>query len=295
MSIDIEPLEGGVGAEVTGLDLSKPIDEETRKALNDAWLDAGILLFRGIGTSSERQLALSRCFGELEVHPIESIRLEGNDEIINLSNKGERQQMLHYFAGEAIAGRIPWHTDLIYTPTPNRGALLRMVEKPERGGETGWIDTAAAYDALPESMKERIQWLEARFDFVSDICDMRFGKPEHLEHGDLGSVEYPEFPDVAHPLVWIHPLSGRKSLSLSTIHLIDMVGMDRDTGDPILEALVEHTLDGRFTYVHDWEEGDMVLWDNWRTMHTAFGAPPGEVRVVHRTTIKGEVQMGRLL
>ena len=79
------------------------------------------------------------------------------------------------------------------------------------------------------------------------------------------------------------------------MHLIDMVGMDRTEGDPILEALVKHTLDGRFTYLHDWEEGDMVLWDNWRTMHTAWGSPPGHDRVVHRTTIKGGHQTGRLL
>jgi alpha-ketoglutarate-dependent taurine dioxygenase len=74
-----------------------------------------------------------------------------------------------------------------------------------------------------------------------------------------------------------------------------MVGMDRTEGDPILEALVEHALDGRFSYVHDWEEGDMVLWDNWRTMHKAFGTPPGEERVVHRATIKDEHRTGRLL
>ena len=78
-------------------------------------------------------------------------------------------------------------------------------------------------------------------------------------------------------------------------HLIDVVGLSREEGDPILEHLVEHTLDERFAYVHDWEEGDMVLWDNWRTMHTACGVPPGQDRVVHRTTMKGEHRTGRLL
>lgn len=295
MSLETKRLDGEIGIEVMGLDLTRPIDEATRRELYHLWLDAGILLFRGIGISTERQLALSRCFGELEVHPIASIRLEGNDEIINLSNKGDRQQMLHHFDGEPILGRIPWHTDMIYTTTPNRGALLRMVEKPAEGGQTGWIDMAAAYDALSEDMKQKIGNLEGRFDFVVDICDMRFGKPKNLEHGDLGNIEYPEFPDVAHPLVWTHPESGRKSLSLSTIHLIDMVGMSREEGDPILEALVRHALDGGFSYVHDWELGDMVLWDNWRTMHTALGTPPGHDRVVHRTTIKGARQTGRLL
>jgi taurine dioxygenase len=295
MRFESRRLEGGIGTEIVGLDLSVPIDAETRAGLNSAWLDAGILLFRGIGTSTERQLELSRCFGDLEVHPIESIRLEGNDEIINLSNKGDRQQMLHYFDGQPITGRIPWHTDMIYTTTPNRGALLRMVEKPEQGGETGWIDLAAAYDALDAEMKTQIDGREARFDFVADICEMRFGKPENLEHGDMGNVDYPEFPDVAQPLVWVHPESARKSLCVSPVQLIDMVGMERSKGDPILEALVEHAVNGSFSYIHEWEVGDMVLWDNWRTMHTALGTPPGQDRVVHRTTLRGHHATGRLL
>ena len=295
MTFQTRTLDGGVGAEVTGLDLDCEIDAGTAEALNQVWLEAAIVVFPGVGISNERHLRLSRCFGELEVHPVETIRLEGHPEIICLAQKGEQQQMTYYFDGEPVVGRIPFHTDLIYTPTPNRGAILRMVEKPRVGGETGWIDTAQAYDALDEDMKVRIEGLEARFDFVSDLREMRFGRSGEIEVGDFGSVEYPEFPDVAHPLVWTHPISGRKSLSLSTIHLIDMVGMEASQGDEILSALVEHTLDGRFTYTHDWAEGDMVLWDNWRTMHTARGTPPGYDRVVHRTTMKGEHQTGRLL
>ena len=296
MEFEARPLPGGIGAEVIGLDLDQEIDDATALALAEVWLDAAIVLFRGIGTSSERHLRLSRCFGELEVHPVESIRLEGHPEIIYLAQKaGEREQMTFTFNGEPIVGRIPYHTDLIYTTTPNRGAILRMVEKPAEGGETGWIDTAAAYDALDEDTKRQIEGLEARFDFVSDLREMRFGKREAVEAVDFGNVDYPSFPDVAHPIVWTHPSSGRKSLSLSTVHLIDVVGMPRKEGDPLLERLVEHTLDDRFAYVHDWEEGDMILWDNWRTMHTARGAPPGYDRVVHRTTIKGERQTGRLL
>ncbi len=295
MEFETRPLPGGIGAEVIGLDLDREIDDETARALDEVWLDAAIVLFRGIGTSNERHLRLSRCFGDLEVHPIESIRLEGTPEIIRLAEKGDTKQMTFYFDGEPVVGRIPFHTDLIYTTTPNRGAILRMVERPALGGETGWIDTAAAYDALSQTMKDRIEDLEARFNFIIDLREMRFGKPDKIEVGDFGNVDYPEFPDVAHPLVWTHPISGRKSLSLSTVHLIDVVGMDRVEGDPILEELVNHTIDGRFTYVHDWTEGDMVLWDNWRTMHTARGAPPGYDRVVHRTTMKGEHQTGRLL
>ena len=295
MGLETKPLKGGVGVEVVGLDLSRPIDESTRRELYDIWLDAAIVVFREIANSTEQHLALSHCFGELEVHPVESIRLEGNEEIIHLSNKGDEKQALFFFDGEPIVGRIPWHSDVIYTPTPSRGALLRMLEKPDQGGQTGWIDTAAAYDGLSTQMKQRIDGLEGRFGFVSNLCEMRFGRPAHLELGDLGSLEFPEFPEVAHPLVWVHPESGRKSLALSPLHLLEMVGMDREEGDALLEELVDHLLESRFTYVHEWEVGDIVLWDNWRTAHTAFGTLPGQVRIVHRTTIRGERQTGRLL
>ena len=127
MNFEVIALDGEIGAEIVGLDLDRPIEEATRRALYDAWLTAGILLFRKIGTSSERQLALSRCFGELDVHPIEAIRLERQPEIICLSSTGDNDPILHSFDGEITAGMIPWHTDLIYTPTPCRGALLRMV------------------------------------------------------------------------------------------------------------------------------------------------------------------------
>jgi taurine dioxygenase len=294
LSFEIEPLEGAVGAEISGLDLDMPIDEVTRRALYEAWVEAGILVFRGIGTSAERHLALSRCFGALEVHPVPILRLARYPEIISLNNTGDTEPIIHYFDGKPIADQSAWHTDTIFTPSPCRAGVLRMVHKSETGGETGWIDTAAAYDALSESMKQRIENLEARFDFVVDLCDMRFGRFENLRHGDMGSVQFPELPTVIHNIVWTHPESGRKSLNLSPLHLTELVDMSRSKGDAILEDLVNHTIGGPFTYVHDWEEGDMVLWDNWRTMHRAFGIPPHCEREVQRTTINSERVIGRL-
>lgn len=293
MSFEVKPLDAAVGAEIIGLDLDQPIDEMTRQALYDVWVEAGILLFRRIGTSAERHLALSRCFGTLEVHPVPVIRLAEHPEIISLKSTGDTEPVIHYFDGEPIADRSAWHTDTIFTPSPCRGGLLRMVHKSATGGETGWVDTAAAYDALSLEMKDRIEDLEARFDFVVDLCDMRFGKPENLRHGDMGTVEFPELPTVIHNIVWTHPESGRKSLNLSPLHLTEMVGMNRKEGDAILEELVQHTTDERFTLTHDWEVGDMVLWDNWRTLHRALGIPPDCEREVQRTTINSERVIGR--
>jgi taurine dioxygenase len=166
-------------------------------------------------------------------------------------------------------------------------------EKRAEGGETGWIDTAAAYDALSSEMKRRIGNLEARFDFIVDLCDMRFGRFDLLRHGDMGSIDFPKIPSVIHKIVWTHPESGRKSLNLSPLHLRNIVGMSRNDGDEILKELVRHTTAELFTLVHDWEVGDMVLWDNWRTMHRALGIPPHCQREVQRTTINSERIIGR--
>lgn len=295
MEFEVKPTRSGIGAEIAGLDLAKPIAEATRRALYDVWLDKGILVFRGIGDSPERHVRLSHCFGELDVHPVASVRLDGHPEIIELTTRGQDEPIVHYIDDEPIIGRIPWHSDQIYTTRPCRGALLRMLERPERGGETGWIDTAAAYDALPPAMKERIANLEARFDFVTNICDMRFARPKNIRFGTLGTKDFGRFTPVAHSLVWTHPESGRRSLVLSPIHLIEIVGLPREEGDALLEELVAHATSGRFTYLHDWQVGDMVLWDNWRTMHTALGTPLGMHRVVQRTSFRSEREVGRLL
>lgn len=104
MDFEVKPTGSGVGAEIIGLDLSRPVSGATRRALYDTWLDAGILVFRGLGTSPERHVALSHCFGDLDVHPVESVRLEGHPEIIELTTRGK---------DEPIVGRIPWHSDMI--------------------------------------------------------------------------------------------------------------------------------------------------------------------------------------
>lgn len=300
MALQITALPGGIGVEVSGLDLNREPSETERRQLYQAWLDAGIMLFRGIGDSPEKQLALSRCFGELEVHPIENIRVEGYPELIWLSNhKSKQTAPVYHYDGVPTVGRIPWHTDLVYTTTPNHGALLRMLEMPERGGETGWVDTAAAYDALPESTQQRIEGLEAQFQFIADPREMRFGRPDVHREDESGLAAekafYPDFPDIAHPLIWKHPITGRKALNVSPLHVRRIIGMEPTAGDALLAELVAHATDPRFIYIHRWQPNDMVLWDNYRTMHSALGHAPDASRLVHRTTLKGDIPMGRLL
>ncbi|WP_353227369.1 TauD/TfdA family dioxygenase [Novosphingobium sp.] len=294
MPFAVQPLTSGFGCEVTGIDLSVAIAPETALALRQLWLDHGVLVFRGIGTSPDAQLALSRCFGELEPHPIPKFRHPDHPELILLSNQGGSTSPVYDFDGVPTIGRIPWHTDLAFATTPNAGALLRMVQKVETGGQTGWLDTAAAYDALDTATKAEIADLEAVYLFCAGLEDMRFNRPAGRRLSPRND-NYPAFAPVANPLVWTHPETGRKVLNLSTLNIDRVIGRPRDQGDALIHRLIAHALDPRFQYIHDWENDDMVLWDNRRTMHMAFGHPVDQIRIVHRTTISGSVAMGRIL
>ena len=294
MTMTVSPLPNGVGVEVSGLDLSHAISQSIATTLRDLWLEAGVVLFRGIGSSPEALLKLSHCFGELEPHPIEHFRLPGYPELILLSNQDNLTGPVYEFDGVATYGRIPWHTDLAFTTTPNAGAVLRMVRNSEHNGQTGWIDTALAWQSLDADTKQRIEGLEARYHFSPNLEGMRFNKPKGKLIKDSGKA-MPSFPPVAHPLVWVHPETGKKILNISTLNIQCVLGMPKADSDALIQSLIDHTLQPRFQYIHEWQNNDMIVWDNRRTMHKAFGHPVDEIRVVQRSTIRGTIKMGRLI
>ena len=294
MTFQLNPLSSPIGRDVTGLDISGEIAPETAAALHAAWLEHGFLVFRGIGTCPEAQLRLSRCFGELEPHSIPVFRHPDYSDLILLTNEGGPTGPIYDFEGEQIHGRIPWHADGAYLPTPNSGAMLRMVRKTEKGGQTGWLDLALAYDELDPATKDEIETLEAVYLFRTGLEEMRFNNPGGTRLSPR-KENYPHFPPVLNPLVWVHPETGRKVLNVSTLNIDHIHNMPRAEGDALIERLIAHILQPRFQYIHEWENNDMVVWDNRRTLHAALGHPVEQIRVVHRTTIKGTVPMGRVL
>ena len=283
-----------IGQEVLGLDLDGGIDKAARRQLLAIWREAGVVLFRGVGTAPERLLTLSRCFGELEPHPIEDIRMPGYPELILLTNKDGPRGPVYAFDGVPTYGRIPWHTDLAFREVPNAGALLNMVHKAEVGGSTAWLDTALAYRSLDDELKRRIDGLEARFEFCADLARMKFSNPGGARVGE-SKATFPDYPPLARPLVWNHPITGATILNLCPLNIQGIVGMDEAEGDALIRRLIDAVIQPQFIYEHNWREGDVILWDNYRMMHAAMGHPVDVLRIVQRATLRGHAVVGRSL
>jgi taurine dioxygenase len=305
MSLSVTALEN-VGAEVGGFDINEPISEELASELKSIWYEHGILLFRDQDITPDKQIEFSRIFGPLESHPLKVATSDEHPELFVLENGGENDRfMTATYNGEQVVGRLDWHIDLHYTGRPNHGALLRAVTVPGTDGLTGFGDLAKAYDALDDDTKALLQKIEVAYAFCMQRRHMRYVDLEGYEPGAYSprkpsDMKFPDFPDTAYPGVVTHPVTGRKVLGVVEQFLDRVVtphqaGLSNDEAIELLERLVAHTRKPEFHYFHQWREGDMVLWDNWRAMHCATGTPPGVKRVINRTTIEGDVTLGRVL
>ncbi len=303
MELRAEPLEN-VGAEVLGFNIDQALDADTSATLGEMWQEHAILLFRDQDITPERQIEFSRMFGPLVQHPLAVHNSVAHPELFVLENGGERDgYQTAIYRGEPIVGRLDWHMDLHYTGRPNRGALLRAVVVADEGGQTGFGDLAKAYDALDRDTKELLKKVEVAYRFNVQRLQMRFVDHEGYQPGpqspkqpsDLG---FPDFDDSIYPAVVEHPVTGHKVLEIVEQFLDRIVdpsraGLDDNEADELLRRLVAHICKSEFHYFHTWQPGDMVLWDNWRAMHCTTGTKPGVHRLINRTTIAGDVAIGR--
>ncbi len=305
MTLTVTPLEH-VGVEVSGFDINAPLTESIKAELKSLWYEHAILVFRDQDISPEKQIEFSRIFGSLEIHPLKINTSDEHPELFVLENGGDKDGFFTaFYEGEEIVGRLDWHMDLHYTARPNHGALLRAVVVAEEDGLTGFGDLAKAYDALDSDTKDLLEKLEVAYSFSMQRRHMRYVNLEGYEPGPYSpkkpsDVGYPDFADAVYPAVVTHPISGRKVLEIVEQFLDRVItpqqfGLSNDESIELLERLVAHTKKPEFTYFHQWRDGDMVLWDNWRAMHCATGTRPGIKRVINRTTIEGDITLGRVL
>ena len=298
-AFDTVPLEGNFsfGAQVIGLRQESLADRAVRKALYDLWVDKGVLVFRGL-SGADLQIELSRVFGDLMEHVTREAR-SARRELATAHYKPD-QDSIWEVDGELRGNWLPWHTDTFYKESINRGGMLRPIVLPSRSGLTGFIDKIAAYDALPDDLKRRIEGLEVIYKFNFDYDKQKFATPHRVRPiryspGVLSiHAREAEFPRVLHPAVFTHKELGRKAFNVSPSMAIGIKGMENAEGDALLRRIIGCGVDERRAYYHTWRTDDMVLWDNWRVLHSATGGPADEERWLERTTIAGDYGCGRL-
>ena len=267
-----------MGVEISGVDLSRPVDDATFAAIHDAFLRHLLVCFPGQHLDQTQHVAFSRRLGELQVHVLDQYRSPTHPEIYVLSNVTKTGET----TGEhPDKGTLIWHSDLSFQRRPALATLLYGIEVPRAGGDTLFANMYAAYDALDAGMKRRIEGLRAIHDL--DASRQRAGAPPMTE------AQRREAPPVDHPLVRTHPETGRKCLYVSH-HAMRIEGMGDEEGKSLLGALMDHATQPRFVYAHRWKQGELVMWDNRCTMHRATGYDAkGERRVMNRTVVKGTV------
>ncbi|MFF3492129.1 TauD/TfdA dioxygenase family protein [Streptomyces sp. NPDC002795] len=265
---DLVPQGATIGAEISGLDLSKPLSPELREELNRALLEWKVLFFRGQHLTSERQREFARNWGELETNP--------------LLERGDSEDVVRFDKG---AGGVPsyenvWHTDVTFRERPALGAVLQLREVPPFGGDTMWADMAAAYDNLSDEVKARIEGAEAEHDFLPGF--RRFYGPERL-------AQWQElFPPVTHPVVRRHPETGRRMLFVNTSFTTRILGMERAESDRLLRLLYQQAHVPEFQVRFHWQPGDIAFWDNRATQHYAVADYGDARRVAERVAIAGD-------
>jgi len=277
--IAIQPLSPALGAEIRGVDLSVAPDEATFAQIRDAFHAHSVILFRGQRLTEEQHIAFSRRFGPLEIHVAKQYLLPGHPEIVVLSNVVENGKP----KGIEDAGRY-WHSDLSYMRKPSLGSLLYALEVPEAGGDTLFASMYAAYDALPAELKRRIAGLKAIHRYGD-----RWQKDaaQGRARAALSEAERAATPDAIHPVVRVHPATGRPALYVNEGFTVGIVGMAEDESRVLLDELFEFSTRAEFTYRHHWKKGDLLFWDNRAVVHSATSYDPRTVRHLHRTTVAG--------
>ena len=286
MALRVTPLHPHLGAEVTGLDLARPLPPDVFAALEAAFNRHAVLVFPGQPLSDEQQIAFSRLFGPLETSPeyagSRKSRLN-RPEIADISNLDPEGRVMSAEDKRLLfnRGNQLWHTDSSFKFVPARCSLLSAREIPPEGGETEFADMRAAYDALPEETKRRIAGLVVEHSI--------FRSRSLIGFSEFNEEIRRELPPVPQLLVRRHPGSGRKTLYLAS-HASHVVGWPVEQGRKLIEELVAFATQPQFVYRHRWTVGDLVMWDDRCTMHR--GRPYDDTRYrrdMHRTTVSDEL------
>lgn len=290
MTIAVLPFDAGLGADIRGVDIRRPITPFERDAIRGAWLNHLVLRFREQPMTDEQHMAFTRQFGDLEFNPAALIEKQYG---VATQTEGRRKEIPPEISvisnivedGKAIGGlgdgEAFWHTDNSFVEIPPVASLLRSLEIPPEGGATYFLNMYSVYEMLPDDIKERIAGMK-----VIHAATHSSGGKAHKGFETVSDLT--QVPGARQPLVRIHPETGRKALFLGRRINSYIIGLPIEESERLLDYLWEHATQEKFTWRQDWRVGDLVWWDNRCAMHRRDAFAPNTSRLMHRTQLKGD-------
>jgi taurine dioxygenase len=260
----VQPVNGALGAELTGIDLSKLYDDSVYIEIHDALMRHQVIVFRDQDLSPLQLIELGRRFGDLHVNPFVK-GIDDHPEVMPIRSTENPEKQ---FTGL-------WHSDLSWESNPSMGSILYATEVPKFGGDTLFANMYVALSSLSPAMQQMLEGLSAE---------------HYVDRHHQSKAEYAETPEggVVHPVVTVHPVTGKKILFVNEYFTTCFDGMSEVESEPLLNYLFHHLARPDFTCRIHWEPGTLVFWDNRCTQHYATNDYPKQNRLMHRVTINGE-------
>lgn len=284
--LTVDKTDAVLGAEIRGLDLSKPVDAATAAEIDRVWLENEVIFFRGQDLSPEDHIRISEQLGPVEAHVRTDCCRPGYPKVFIVSNIVENGKPI----GAGDAGTI-WHSDGCCYDKPSRGSALYARLVPVRDGkvlgDTMFSSMTKAYEALPEDMKRRLSGLTAMNSYVKGYSRPRKTGPIP----QLTEAQKSKVPDLEVPVVRRHPFTGKPCIFVNEGYTTRIVGVSDAESTELLDYLYRHVTNPAFIYRHNWREGDLLLWDNCATQHCAIMDYPPLLRRMERTTITGSTSV----
>jgi taurine dioxygenase len=275
MSFQLRRLTSTLGAEITGIDLSGPVDAATRRALHDAWIEHAVLVIRDQKLTPSQFQAAAEIFGDVLEQQLKKFTLPDHPLVGTISSRD-----LPIVDGKLHVRGENYHTDHSNFPAPPKATTLHAISLPPTGGDTQFVDVRAAFDELPDDVKRKVTKLRSPHVYESSQSPRKMAA--------LSPEERAKVPQTVQPLVIRHPENGRAALYLNTGRMEGIDGLPHDEAFSLIDELYRHATQPRYEYRHQWRAGDMVIWDNRSVMHQANADyDPSEYRFLYRIMLKG--------
>jgi taurine dioxygenase len=280
MALDIQDIAGPIGADVRGLDPDRRMTTEELNRIDEAFVRRLVLRFRGMPMTAQQLVTFSAQFGELQPHIAKKYRLPEAPEVVLMINQDEKGNFDKVGAERGVG----WHSDLAYDWSPARATFLHAVAIPDSGGNTAFLNAYMAWETMPKDLQRKLDGKLAAF---------RNGGRQGLNQGITPDPK-DRLADVVHPVIRVHPESGRKSVYANPYHVICILGMPRAESDALLDELFAWCDQKQFQWQQQWQVGDTIMWENRSAWHSGrLDYPLDQLRKFYRTTVRGTPTVDR--